>query len=67
MADNLRTAALKLLNRVGVEGFGMTRKAGSFLGQCVTDPGPLTESQAAWLATLLERAGLPPIDGGGHG
>lgn len=37
----------------------LTRKAGSFIGQCVVDPQPLTESQASWLATLLERAGLP--------
>jgi hypothetical protein len=38
--------------------FALTRKAGSFLGQCVTDPQPLTEKQADWLATLLERAGI---------
>lgn len=40
----------------------MTRKAGSFLGQLVVDPTPLTDKQADWLATLLERAGLPPLD-----
>lgn len=40
----------------------MTRKAGSFLGQLVVDATPLTEKQADWLATLLERAGLPPLN-----
>lgn len=40
----------------------LTRKAGSFLGQCITDPAPLTDRQAEWLAQLLERAGLRPSD-----
>lgn len=40
----------------------MTRKAGSFLGQLVVDPTPMTEKQADWFATLLERAGLPPLN-----
>lgn len=40
----------------------ITRKAGSFLGQLVVDATPLTEKQADWLATLLERAGLPPLN-----
>ncbi len=39
----------------------VTRKAGSFLGQLVVDAAPLTEKQADWLATLLERAGLPSL------
>lgn len=39
----------------------MTRKAGSFLGQLVVDDKPITAKQAAWLETLLERAGLPPL------
>ncbi|MEP9402220.1 hypothetical protein [Sphingomonas sp. VNH70] len=43
----------------------LSRKAGSFLGQLVVDPTPLTEKQAAWFATLLERAGLPPLADGG--
>lgn len=55
-------AALALLN--GSE--RLSRKAGSFLGQCVVDPTPLTEAQSAWLATLLERAGLPPVAGDDH-
>lgn len=39
----------------------LTRKAGSLCGQLVTDPHPLTEAQASWLAILLERAGLPQM------
>lgn len=39
----------------------MTRKAGSFLGQLVVDATPMTEKQAGWLATLLDRAGMPPL------
>jgi hypothetical protein len=55
-----RDAALALLNL----GERLTRKAGSFLGQCVVDPAPLSLAQMDWLATLLERAGLPPLEGG---
>lgn len=50
-------AALALLNL----GEKLTRKAGSFLGQCAVDPTPLTLAQSDWLATLLDRAGLPPV------
>jgi hypothetical protein len=52
-------AALALLNR----GEKLSRKAGAFLGQTVVDPTPLTPKQAEWLAKLLERAGLPPVEG----
>ena len=52
-----KTAALSLL----LTGKDLTRKAGSFLGQCVVDAAPLTTAQAAWLAALLDRAGLPPM------
>lgn len=60
MAD-ARTAALALLNSDAK----LTRKAGSFLGQCVVDAAPLTIAQRDWLATLLERASLPPLADGG--
>ena len=40
----------------------LTRKAGNFLGECVLDPSPLTEKQAAWLNTLAQRAGVPVLD-----
>lgn len=58
-----RDAALALLN----SGTPMTRKAGSFAGQCVVDPTPLSELQRKWLLQLLERADLPTLsDGGAH-
>ncbi len=56
-----RVAALALLNGPGP----LTRKAGSFLGQCVADPTPLTGKQRDWIGTLLERASLPPLADGG--
>lgn len=55
---NHREAALALLNGET----RLTRKAGSFLGQCAVDPLPLTDAQLDWLETLLERAGLPPVE-----
>lgn len=57
-----RSAGLALLN----SGTKLTRKAGLFIGQIVADPGPLSAAQADWLATLLERAGLPPLSNGGR-
>lgn len=59
-----RDAALALLT----SDCSLTRKAGSFLGQCVVDATPLTTAQASWLSTLLDRAGLPPMEEGvNHG
>lgn len=55
-----RAAALALLN-AEPSLTRLTRKAGSFLGQCATDPTPLSDAQRDWLDTLLERAGLPPV------
>lgn len=55
---NHRSAALALLNGNS----RLTRKAGSFLGQLAVDPMPMTEAQADWLSTLLDRAGLPPLE-----
>jgi hypothetical protein len=60
-----REAALALLN-LDPAATRLTRKAGSFLGQLVCDPTPLTDKQRDWLATLLERAGLPPLADGGR-
>lgn len=39
----------------------LSRSGGSFVGQCLADPQPLTEKQARWLGKLLERAELPQI------
>ena len=55
-------AALALLNR----GDRQSRRAGSFLGQCVVDATPLTPAQSDWLAKLLDRAGLPSVAGDDH-
>ncbi|MEH3159827.1 MAG: hypothetical protein PGN08_13395 [Sphingomonas taxi] len=57
-----REAALALLN----SGSAFTRKAGSFLGQLVVDPTPLSDKQADWLGKLLARAGFPPLVDGGE-
>ena len=54
---NHRDAALALLNG----NYRLSRKAGQFLGQLAVDPSPMSESQADWLAKLLDRAGLPPM------
>jgi hypothetical protein len=64
MADSFachRAAALALLN----SGERLTRKAGSFCGQLAVDPTPMTPAQQSWMATLLERASLPPLASGG--
>ena len=59
-----RHAALALLCDADAR---LTRKAGSFLGQCVADDRPLSPAQSDWLAILIERAGLPPTTkGNGH-
>lgn len=56
-----RAAALALLNGTS----RLSRKAGQFLGQLAVDSTPMSEAQADWLAKLLDRAGLPPMAGGG--
>lgn len=38
-------------------------KEGQFLGGIAFDANPLTEKQAHWLDILLNRYGLPPIEG----
>ncbi len=58
---SLRLAALALLN--APEPKGLTRKAGSFLGQCAVDPAPLTEAQSGWLDALLRKNGFSPLGG----
>lgn len=55
--ETQRDAALALLTG----GSKLSRKAGSFLGQLTVDPTPMTGPQCEWLATLLDRADLPPL------
>ena len=55
-----RQAALALLNG----NYRLSRKAGQFTGQLAVDTTPMSESQADWLAKLLDRAGLPPLTEG---
>lgn len=45
----------------------LTRKAGSFLGQLVVDPAPMTEAQREWFGKLMERAGLGAAEEDAHG
>lgn len=49
--------ALIKAHREGVT--ALTRGAGSFCGEIIADPRPLTPKQADWLAKLLAKAGLP--------
>ncbi|MES2174622.1 MAG: hypothetical protein V4523_11830 [Pseudomonadota bacterium] len=55
-----RQAALALLNR----NYRLRRKDGSFLGQIAVDTSPLTMKQFDWLADMLDRSGLPHLEGG---
>lgn len=52
--DQRRKVAIEVLTH----GERLTRKAGSFLGQCAVDPSPLSTAQADWFQTLAERAGI---------
>lgn len=60
--EDQRAAALSIL----ASNSKLSRKAGSFLGQCVADPAPLTEKQADWFEQLAERAGVD-WEGSRHG
>lgn len=52
--EKRRELALEILKR----GVRLTRKSGSFLGQLVADPQPMTPAQVEWFEQLAERAGL---------
>jgi hypothetical protein len=54
---NQRDAALALLH----SDLRLTRKSGSFLGQCCVDETPLSDKQRVWLDGLLQKADLPPL------
>lgn len=52
-------AAFALLSAHREQKVNLTRKAGQFLGQLVTEPGTLSTAQADWLYKLLLSAKLP--------
>ena len=55
-----RAAAMSVLT----SGADLRPKEGQFLGGISFDANALTEKQTNWLRVLLERHGLPPLDGG---
>ncbi|WP_298196748.1 hypothetical protein [Novosphingobium sp.] len=57
--EKRRALSLAILTK----GERLTRKSGSFLGQLIVDPTPMTPAQTDWFNTLVERAGLAS-DGG---
>ena len=57
-------AGWALLDACRAGALQVSRKGASFIGETAIDPTPLSERQAAWLARLLEQAGLPPMEGG---
>ena len=61
---NVSDTAFALLEAHRTGQTKLTRNAGSLCGQLVADPQPLTDKQAEWVATLLEKAGLPALEGG---
>lgn len=52
--ETRREMSLAILTK----GERLTRRSGSFLGQLIVDPTPMTEAQADWFRQLAERAGL---------
>lgn len=56
--DRRRVLALEILTR----GERLTRRSGSFLGQLVADPSPMSDAQAEWFFKLAERAGVEVFD-----
>lgn len=64
---NASDSAFALLEAHRLGRTRLTRKAGSLCGQLVADPQPLTDKQAEWISSLLERAGLPQIGEAAHG
>ena len=59
-----QAAAIALLNACSRGEFALSRKGGSVTGQLVADDLPMTPAQADWLDKLLEKAGLPHLEGG---
>lgn len=44
----------------------LKRKEGQFLGGLIFSEGPISEKQHHWLAVLLDRHGLPPLNPEAH-
>lgn len=59
--EDRRNAALEILRCEA----RLTRKAGSFLGQCAVDASPLTDKQVEWFGQLASRAGVE-VEGLSH-
>jgi len=57
--EQRRVLALAILTK----GERLTRRSGSFLGQLVVDPTPMSEAQSGWFAQLVDRAGLELPEG----
>lgn len=57
---NHRRAAMAILT-AGVE---LRPREGQFLGGIAFDTNPLTDKQRNWLTILLDKHGMPPLDGG---
>ncbi len=60
-AGNISEMAFELLTAHRDGRVQLTRAAGSFCGEILTDPRPLSEKQADWFDKLLSKAGLPPM------
>lgn len=54
--SNRRRTELSLA--ILTRGDRVSRRAGSFLGQLIVDPTPMTDAQQRWFLQLAERAGL---------
>jgi hypothetical protein len=54
---NHRQACFAVLN----SGLALNRREGQFLGGEACNDKPMSEKQTAWLAKLLDRAGLPSL------
>lgn len=63
---NYSDAAFALLTAHREHKVNLTRKAGQFLGQLVTEPSTLSTAQSDWLFKLLQSAKLPTsiVEGG---
>jgi hypothetical protein len=54
-----KPAALAVLNHPAAQ---LNYRSGQFLGGIAFSDRPLSEKQASWLSTLLDKHGLPPLD-----